>query len=107
MQKFIMSFVFHFYILDIDVLDWTNPSNETLKFESPSKILKRASILNIDDNPHHSSNSLTPLSNKEFVSMFCSKQINPPDRSRDQFSRLKSSMPFKRDLAHRNTPLSK
>ena len=25
MQKFIMSFVFHFYILDIDVLDLNQP----------------------------------------------------------------------------------
>ena len=37
MHKFIISFVFHFYILRLTSWIWTNLSTEEPKFESPSK----------------------------------------------------------------------
>ena len=49
MHKCNMSFIFHFYTLGLTCWIWTNPSTETLKFESPSNETQmRNSILNTD-----------------------------------------------------------
>ena len=38
MHKFNLSCVFHFYIFELTSWIWTNPSTETLNFESPFKM---------------------------------------------------------------------